>query len=127
MPRDHLDAVIDEWREQLPDVVGPSMALGKRIHRLALRLQEVVRSETAAAGLTPAEYDVLSALRRAGLAQAHPGHPRVGGVAAAEKIVRAVTGAQARLFAPAPDALVGEAADRLRDVLIALGDIAKED
>jgi DNA-binding MarR family transcriptional regulator len=168
MPRDHLDAVIDEWREQLPDIVGPSMALGKRVHRLALRLQEVVRNETAAAGLTPAEYDVLSALRRAGppfalkpseLASGllltsggisnvlrrlqqdgfierapDAGDARVAwvrlspaGVAAAEKVVRAVTAAQARLFAPAPEALVGDAADRLRDVLIALGDTAKED
>src|SRR5258705_12465217 len=66
MPGAHLAAVIDEWREQLPDIVGPSMALGKRVHRLALRLQEVVRNETAAAGLTPAEDDVLSALRRSG-------------------------------------------------------------
>src|SRR5258705_5210927 len=66
MPGAHLAAVIDEWREQLPDIVGPSMALGKRVHRLALRLQEVVLNEPAAGGLTPAEYDVLSALRRAG-------------------------------------------------------------
>ncbi|GAA2355048.1 MarR family winged helix-turn-helix transcriptional regulator [Dactylosporangium salmoneum] len=168
MPRDHVDAVVEEWRTPLPDVVGPPMELGKRIHRLAGRLQEVVRTETAAAGRTPAEFDVLSALRRVGppyalkpselasgllltsggisnvlrrLQQdglieraADPGDARVAwvrlserGVPAAEKIVRAVTAAQARQFAAAPEALVGSAAEGLREVLIALGDIAKED
>ncbi|MER7280789.1 MarR family transcriptional regulator [Dactylosporangium sp. NPDC000244] len=167
MPRDQIDEVVDEWRAQLPDVVSPSMELGKRVHRLAGRLQEAVRNETAALGLTPAEFDVLSALRRAGppyarkpsdlasgllltsggisnvlrrLQQdglieraADPADARVAwvrlsesGVAAAEKVVRAVTGAQARLFAGADPALVAQAADRLRDVLIALGDIAKD-
>ncbi|WP_433079781.1 hypothetical protein ACQP1P_41135 [Dactylosporangium sp. CA-052675] len=45
---------------------------------------------------------------------------------AAEKVVRAVTGAQARRFAAAGPALIAPAADRLRDALIALGDIAKD-
>ncbi|WP_426507077.1 MarR family winged helix-turn-helix transcriptional regulator [Dactylosporangium sp. McL0621] len=167
MPRDHVESIVDEWRQQLPDVVGPSMELGKRVHRLAGRLQEAVRHETAAMGLTPAEFDVLSALRRAGppyalkpselaagllltsggisnvlrrLQQdglieraADPADARVAwvrlsepGVAAAEKIVRAVTGAQARLFAAADATLVAEAADRLRELLIALGDTAKD-
>jgi DNA-binding MarR family transcriptional regulator len=143
------------------------MELGKRVHRLAGRLQEAVRNETAAMGLTPAEFDVLSALRRAGppyalkpselaagllltsggisnvlrrLQQdglieraADPADARVAwvrlsepGVAAAEKIVRAVTGAQARLFAAADATLVAAAADRLRELLIALGDTAKD-
>ncbi|WP_432978435.1 MarR family winged helix-turn-helix transcriptional regulator [Dactylosporangium sp. CA-233914] len=168
MPRDQIDAVVGEWREQLPDVVGPSMELGKRVHRLAGRLQEAVRDETAALGLTPAEFDVLSALRRAGppyalkpselaagllltsggisnvlrrlqqgglieraadAADARVAWVRLSerGVATAERIVRAVTAAQARLFAPVPEALVAEAADRLRELLIALGDIAKEE
>jgi DNA-binding MarR family transcriptional regulator len=168
MPRDRIDTVVDEWRTQLPDVVGPSMELGKRVHRLAARLQEAVRNETAAMGRTPAEFDVLSALRRAGppyavkpsdLAagllltsggisnvlrrlqqdglierEADADDARVAwvrlsgpGVAAAEKIVRAVTGAQARLFAAADESLLAGAADRLREVLIALGDAAQEE
>jgi DNA-binding MarR family transcriptional regulator len=168
MPRDQVDAIVEEWQAQLPDVVGPAMELGKRVHRLAGRLQEAVRNETAAMGLTPAEFDVLSALRRAGppyalkpsdLAagllltsggisnvlrrlqqtglierEADTADARVAwvrlsaaGVGAAEKIVRAVTGAQARLFSAADPALVAEAADRLRALLIALGDTAKED
>lgn len=168
MARDQVDLVVDEWRVQLPDTVGPAMELGKRVHRLAGRLQEAVRDETAAMGLTPAEFDVLSALRRAGppyalkpseLAaglllttggisnvlrrlqqdglverEADAADARVAwvrlsakGVPVAEKIVRAVTGAQARVFSPASDALVTRAADGLREVLIALGDIAKDE
>jgi DNA-binding MarR family transcriptional regulator len=163
MARDHVDVVVGEWREQLPDVVGPAMELGKRIHRLAGRLQEAVRAETAAAGLTTADFDVLSALRRAGPPYAlkpsdlaagllltsggisnvlrrlqadglierepDPADARVAwvrlsdeGVPAAEKIVRAVTAAQARLFAAVPDELLLDTAAGLRSVLIALGD-----
>jgi DNA-binding MarR family transcriptional regulator len=166
--RDRVDEIVEEWRVQLPDTVGPAMELGKRIHRLAGRLQEVVRAETAAAGLTPAEFDVLSALRRAGppyalkpsdLAggllltsggisnvlrrlqqdgaidrQADAADARVAwvrltpaGVALAERVVRAVTKAQARLFAPAPPDLLTAAADQLRAVLVELGDEAVQE
>lgn len=162
-----MDAIVGEWRVQLPDTVGPAMELGKRIHRLAGRLQEAVRAETAAAGLTPAEFDVLSALRRVGEPYAlkpselaagllltsggisnvlrrlqqdgvierepDPADARVAwvrltpkGVRVAERIVRAVTGAQARLFAAVPDPLLTAAAGGLRDVLLALGDHAPE-
>ncbi|UWP81433.1 MarR family winged helix-turn-helix transcriptional regulator [Dactylosporangium fulvum] len=168
MRRDQVDVIVEEWRQQLPDTVSPAMDLGKRIHRLAGRLQEAVRNETGALGLTPAEFDVLSALRRAGepyamkpseLAagllltsggisnvlrrlqqdglierEADAADARVAwvrlspdGVRMAERVVRAVTGAQARLFAAAPEAMVIEAADRLREILIAIGDQAKED
>ncbi|GAA3450752.1 MarR family winged helix-turn-helix transcriptional regulator [Dactylosporangium matsuzakiense] len=168
MARDQIDAIVGEWRVQLPDIVGPSMELGKRVHRLAGRLQEAVRNETAALGLSPAEFDVLSALRRAGppyalkpselasgllltsggisnvlrrlqqdglieraadTADARVAWVRLSaaGLATAEKVVRAVTGAQARLFSAADPALVTAAADRLRELLIALGDTAKED
>jgi DNA-binding MarR family transcriptional regulator len=168
MGRDQVDVIVDEWRVQLPETVGPAMELGKRIHRLGGRLQEAVRNETAALGLTPAEFDVLSALRRTGepyalkpselasrllltsggtsnvLRRLHQdglieraadaADARVAwvklspkGVKVAEKIVRAVTGAQARLFGAADEALVVEAADRLREVLVALGDEAKNE
>ncbi|MFF5231941.1 MarR family winged helix-turn-helix transcriptional regulator [Dactylosporangium sp. NPDC000521] len=162
MRRDRVDEVVDEWRVQLPDTVGPAMELGKRIHRLAGRLQEVVRAETAAAGLTPAEFDVLSALRRVDAPYALKPSDLAGsllltsggisnvlrrlqqdgvieraadarvawvrltpkGVTVAERVVRAVTKAQARLFAPAPDDLLLDAAGRLRELLVELGDEA---
>ena len=168
MRRDRVDVVVDEWRVQLPDTVGPAMELGKRIHRLAGRLQEVVRAETAAVGLTPAEFDVLSALRRVGAPfalkpsdlasgllltsggisnvlrrlqqdgvierEADAADARVAwvrltpkGVAVAERVVRGVTKAQARLFAPAPEDLLSGAADKLRELLIELGDEAVQE
>ncbi len=168
MRRDRVDEVVDEWRVQLPDTVGPAMELGKRIHRLAGRLQEVVRAETAAVGLTPAEFDVLSALRRAGAPyalkpselasgllltsggisnvlrrlqqdgvierEADTADARVAwvrltphGVAVAERVVRAVTKAQARLFAPVPEELVSGAAAKLRELLVELGDEAVQE
>ncbi|GAA1561201.1 hypothetical protein GCM10009827_098210 [Dactylosporangium maewongense] len=165
--RDRVDDVVDEWRVQLPDTVGPAMELGKRIHRLAGRLQEVVRAETAAVGLTPAEFDVLSALRRVGAPYALKPSDLAGsllltsggisnvlrrlqqdgvieraadaadarvawvrltpkGVTVAERVVRAVTRAQARLFAPVPDELLLTAAGHLRELLVELGDEAAE-
>jgi DNA-binding MarR family transcriptional regulator len=165
MGRDQVDVIAGEWRAQLPDTVGPATDLAKRVHRLAGRLQNVVRNETAALGLTPAEFDVLAALRRAGEPYARKPSELAGGllltsggisnvlrrlqqagliereadaadarvawvrlsgrgVQEAEKVVRAVTGAQARLFSAADETLVTGAADRLREVLIALGDTA---
>jgi DNA-binding MarR family transcriptional regulator len=166
--RDRVDEVVDEWRVQLPDTVGPAMELGKRIHRLAGRLQEVVRAETAAVGLTPAEFDVLSALRRAGAPyalkpselasgllltsggisnvlrrlqqdgvierEADAADARVAwvkltpqGVAVAERVVRAVTKAQARLFAPVPQRLQHDTIGHLRELLVELGDEAVQE
>lgn len=168
MRRDRVDEVVDEWRAQLPDTVGPAMELGKRIHRLAGRLQEVVRAETAAVGLTPAEFDVLSALRRVGAPyalkpsdlasgllltsggisnvlrrlqqdgvierEADAADARVAwvkltprGVTVAERVVRAVTRAQARLFAPVPEDLQRAAIGDLRQLLIELGDEAVQE
>ncbi|MET7401506.1 MarR family transcriptional regulator [Dactylosporangium sp. NPDC005572] len=168
MPRDQVDRIVAEWRRELPDTVSPAMDLGKRIHRLAGRLQEAVRNETAALGLTSADFDVLSALRRTGepyamkpsaLAsgllltsggisnvlrrlqqdglierEADAADARVAwvrlspkGVTVAEKVVRAVTGAQERIFAAATEAQVTGAADGLRAILIALGDRADGD
>jgi len=168
MGRDRVDVIVDEWRVQLPDTAGSVMELGKRIHRLGGRLQDAVRNETAALGLTPAEFDVLAALRRAGAPyvlkpselasgllltsggisnvlrrlrqgglierEADAADARVAwvrlspeGVQVAETVVRAVAGAQLRLFGAVPEVLVVEAADRLREILIALGDEVKEE
>lgn len=58
--------LIDAWRAELPDVLGPSTELGKRVLLLAAALDQATRRELPALGLTVAEYDVLVALRRAG-------------------------------------------------------------
>lgn len=54
------------WRAELPDVLGPTTELTKRILILAGRLDAATRAELPALGLTVAAYDILLALRRAG-------------------------------------------------------------
>jgi DNA-binding MarR family transcriptional regulator len=63
---DHVDLVIAGWRDQMPDIVSPTLELSKRINRLAGRLQDAMRAETSAFGLTAADYEVLGGLRRVG-------------------------------------------------------------
>jgi len=64
--RDEVDDLVAAWREQRPDLeVGPLQVLS-RVSRLARHLDIARRGAFAAHGLEPWEFDVLSALRRAG-------------------------------------------------------------
>jgi DNA-binding MarR family transcriptional regulator len=64
--RDEVDDLVAAWREQRPDLdVGPLQVLS-RVSRLARHLDIARRSAFAAHGLESWEFDVLSALRRAG-------------------------------------------------------------
>jgi DNA-binding MarR family transcriptional regulator len=63
---DRVDEVIEAWRRELPDVVGPATGLCKRVTLLAAALAEASGGELRSLDLTVAEYDVLVALRRAG-------------------------------------------------------------
>jgi DNA-binding MarR family transcriptional regulator len=64
--RDEVDDLVAAWREQRPDLdVGPLEVLS-RISRLARHLDIARRGAFAARGLESWEFDVLSALRRAG-------------------------------------------------------------
>jgi DNA-binding MarR family transcriptional regulator len=63
---DAIDAVIDQWRQELPDVdIWPMSILG-RIVRLSRVLEREYRKFFAEQGLEPFEFDVLTTLRRAG-------------------------------------------------------------
>ena len=64
--RDRVDELIASWQSELPDVIGPSSELMKRIMLLSADLAEATRRELPPLGLTVAEYDVIVALRRAG-------------------------------------------------------------
>jgi DNA-binding MarR family transcriptional regulator len=65
-PGDEVDELIAAWRGQRPDLdVGPLQILS-RVSRLARHLDIARRSAFAAHGLESWEFDVLSALRRAG-------------------------------------------------------------
>lgn len=61
-----IDAIVQQWREQRPDVdTGPMGLLGK-LRRLTTRLRDEMLSGYEHFGLGEGEFDVLSALRRMG-------------------------------------------------------------
>jgi DNA-binding MarR family transcriptional regulator len=63
---DPVDELIAAWRSELPEVLGPETELVKRVMLLARALSDAVDAALPDLGLTPAEFDVLVALRRAG-------------------------------------------------------------
>ena len=69
MPTPHLDAVdtiVAEWATVRDDLDVAPLAVFSRIKRIAKQLDTYRKREFAAAGLELWEFDVLSALRRAG-------------------------------------------------------------
>jgi DNA-binding MarR family transcriptional regulator len=65
-PRDEVDDLIAAWRQQRPDLDVAPLQVLSRVSRLARHLDIARRSAFAAHGLESWEFDVLSALRRAG-------------------------------------------------------------
>lgn len=63
---DRADRLIEAWRAELPDVLGPTSELTKRIMLLAGDLNEATRRELPELGLTLAEFDVIVTLLRGG-------------------------------------------------------------
>jgi DNA-binding MarR family transcriptional regulator len=63
---DQVDELIKAWQAELPEVLGPSSELTKRIMVLSGELAAATRRELPAFGLTMAEFDVLASLRRSG-------------------------------------------------------------
>lgn len=63
---DRVDRIRAEWARERPELdVSPIEVIG-RLHRLALRLTAELEPVFAAHGLGEGDFDVLSALRRAG-------------------------------------------------------------
>ena len=63
---DGVDAILDQWRHERPDLdVSPIGVIG-RISRLAREIERRLEPVYAAEGLEPGWYDVLATLRRAG-------------------------------------------------------------
>jgi len=64
--RDHLDAIVEQWRRERPDLnVAPLGVLG-RLFRAAQLADAVLAQELADHRLQPGWFDLLAALRRAG-------------------------------------------------------------
>jgi len=64
--RDEVDDLVAAWRHQRPDLDVAPLQVLSRVSRLARHLDIARRSAFAAHGLESWEFDVLSALRRAG-------------------------------------------------------------
>jgi DNA-binding MarR family transcriptional regulator len=66
MPEDEVDRLIAAWRRERPDLEVEPMQVLSRVTRLARHLDLARRAAFAEHGLETWEFDVLSALRRAG-------------------------------------------------------------
>jgi len=64
--RDEVDEIVDRWQSERPDLNVAPLQVLSRVTRLARHLDRVRRAAFAAHGLGTWEFDVLSALRRAG-------------------------------------------------------------
>src|SRR5690349_8935786 len=65
-PTDEVDRLVAAWQRERPDIDVSPMHVLSRISRLATHLDRARRQAFADHGLEPSEFDVLSALRRAG-------------------------------------------------------------
>jgi len=65
-PGDHVDHLIEQWRQERPDLDVSPMAVIARISRLCRILERRIEDAYAEYGLNQAQFGVLAALRRAG-------------------------------------------------------------
>ena len=66
MQRDEVDRIVEAWRRERPDLDVAPLEVLSRVSRLARHLDRARRAAFAKHDLEPWEFDVLSALRRAG-------------------------------------------------------------
>ena len=64
--RDEVDRIVDAWMRERPDLDFSPLQVLSRVGRLAKHLDRARRAAFTASGLDSWEFDVLSALRRAG-------------------------------------------------------------
>jgi DNA-binding MarR family transcriptional regulator len=63
---DEVDRIVDAWRRERPDLDFSPLQVLSRVGRLSRHLERARRAAFAASDLESWEFDVLSALRRAG-------------------------------------------------------------
>lgn len=66
MEPDHVDAILEQWARERPDLDASPMGLIGRLHRLADVLDAELRRVFAEQGLSDGDFDVLASLRRSG-------------------------------------------------------------
>lgn len=66
MAQDEVDRIVAAWRRERPDLDVAPLEVLSRVTRLARHLDRARRAAFSRHGLEPWEFDVLSALRRAG-------------------------------------------------------------
>jgi DNA-binding MarR family transcriptional regulator len=66
MDRDHVDALLEQWSNERPDLDASPIAVIARISRLARLCERRTEERFAAFGLGQGGFSVLAALRRAG-------------------------------------------------------------
>jgi DNA-binding MarR family transcriptional regulator len=66
VPLDEVDRIVAAWRRERPDLDVTPLEVLSRVGRLARHLDRARRAAFAEHGLETWEFDVLSALRRAG-------------------------------------------------------------
>lgn len=64
--RDEVDRIVEAWARERPDLDVAPLSVLSRVTRLSRHLDLARRQAFARHGLEPWEFDVLSALRRAG-------------------------------------------------------------
>jgi DNA-binding MarR family transcriptional regulator len=66
VPTDAVDAIVEQWRRERPDLDPSAKEITGRIVRLAGLFQQTFSKAFEPLGITDGEFGVLSALRRAG-------------------------------------------------------------
>jgi DNA-binding MarR family transcriptional regulator len=63
---DAVDQIVEQWRQERPDLDPSPIALFGRVHRVYLRYHAVIAKGFESFDLNSASFDVLAALRRSG-------------------------------------------------------------
>jgi DNA-binding MarR family transcriptional regulator len=66
MEPDHVDAILEQWARERPDLDASPIGIVGRLHRLGDLLNVELRAVFAEAGLGDGDFDVLVTLRRHG-------------------------------------------------------------
>jgi len=64
---DEVDRIVEDWSRERPDLDFAPLQVLSRIDRLSRHLERARRGAFLSSGLEPWEFDVLAALRRAGV------------------------------------------------------------